>query len=229
MGRDATGTGTGTGAGNGTEADADVHALVAAALTGPAARGTLLETAALARARRDRALDVVLDDLAGRAAAGDDAAVELLLDVVHRLALARPAISSVILDAALVDDVTQATLVTVERRIGSYEGRAKFRTWLHTVARNEALMAVRRRQAEPVAEPPGASARFSSVVAGRLTIEALVDGLPEPYRQTLRLQLFDNLDYDAIAGRLEVPVGTVRSRLAKARELLRVALGNRTV
>jgi len=74
---------------------------------------------------------------------------------------------------------------------------------------------------------PESSARFSSVVVGRLAIEDVVNGLPEPYRETLRLQVFANLDYDAIAQRLDVPVGTVRSRLAKARELLRDALTSR--
>jgi RNA polymerase sigma-70 factor (ECF subfamily) len=206
--------------------DVDAPSLVAAALGGRAARAELLQTVSEGAATRDGSLDAVLDVLAARAAAGDAAATELLLEVVHRLGLARRAIGSMIFDAAVVEDVAQATLMTVERRIGSYEGRAKFRTWLHTVARNEALMALRRRQAEPVEEVPAESARFSSVVAGRLTIERLVDGLPEPYAETLRLQLFDNLDYDAIATRLGIPVGTVRSRLAKARDLLKAALAD---
>ncbi|HVL04765.1 MAG TPA: sigma-70 family RNA polymerase sigma factor [Acidimicrobiales bacterium] len=215
------------GSGGGDRHPEELRGLVTAALTGGAAWARLLEVAALGWASRDGTLDVVLDDLAARAAAGDDGATELVLEIVHRLGLARPAITSVILDSALVDDAAQATLVTVERRIGSFEGRARFRTWLHTVARNEALMAVRRRQDEPVEELPATAARFSSVVAGRLTIEALVDTLAEPYRETLRLQLYDNLDYHGIARRLGVPVGTVRSRLAKARDLLRAALAER--
>lgn len=198
--------------------------LVDAALSGHAGRARLFEAAAEARARRSPELDELLDELATRAASGDDAALELVLELVHRLGLARPAISSVVADASRVDDLAQTTLMTVERRIGSYEGRAKFRTWLHTVARNEALMSLRRRQAEPVEEIPATGARFSSVVAGRMTIERIVDSLPEPYRETLRLQLFDSLEYDAIAERLGVPVGTVRSRLAKARKLLRSML-----
>lgn len=205
----------------------DTGALVSAALDGPAARAELLTWAAAARARRDPAFDDAFDELGRRAAAGDEAAIELVLECVHRLGLARPAIASIVFDPAAVDDIAQETLVTVERRISSYEGRAKLRTWLHTVARNQALMALRRRQAEPVEDVPGDSARFSSVVIGRLTIEALVDGLPEPYRETLQLQLQAQLDYEAIAARLGVPVGTVRSRLAKARELLRVAMEQR--
>ena len=195
---------------------------------GTGARAQLLEQAAVARATKSADLDLILDDLATRAAAGSDLATELVLELVHRLGLARAVIASIIFDTGLVDDVAQMTLITIERRIGSYEGRAKFRTWMHTVARNEALMALRQRRAEPVEEVPISSARFSSVVVGRLAIEDVVNGLPEPYRETLRLQLFDNLDYDAIAARLDVPVGTVRSRLAKARELLRDALTERT-
>src|SRR5205823_11086230 len=169
---------------------------------------------------------VVLDDLARRAAGGDPRATELVLEVVHRLRLARSAITPIVTDEAAVEDVAQATLVAGERRIGSYEGRSKFRTWLFTVARNEALMAVRPRKsdAEPVAEPPASSARFSSIIAFQVTLEALVDGLAEPYRETLRLQLFENLDYANIAARLGVPVGTVRSRLAKARQQLWAAM-----
>jgi len=201
---------------------AEVAGLVSSALGGGLARAHLFEVAATGRASSDGTLDVVLDDLAGRAANGDGAATELVLELVHRLRLSRSAIAPIISDPTTADDVAQATLVAVERKIGSYEGRSKFRTWLFTVARNEALMAVRPRKsdAEPVAEPPAASARFSSIIAFRVSMEALVDGLPEPYRETLKLQVFENLDYDAIAARLGVPIGTVRSRLAKARQLL---------
>lgn len=204
--------------------------LVAAALTSSADRVELLQAATRARAARSPLLDEVLDDLALRAArdpdpASRDAAVELLLELVHRLGLVRPTVTALIMDAALVDDVAQVTLMTVERRISTFEGRSKFRTWLHTVARNTAIGELRRRQDEPMEElPEPEGARFSSMVASRLKIEALVDSLDEPYRETLRLQLFDALDYAAIAERLGVPVGTVRSRLARAKGLLKSAL-----
>ncbi|MEX2587404.1 MAG: sigma-70 family RNA polymerase sigma factor [Actinomycetota bacterium] len=201
--------------------------LVAAALQGSAGRAYLFQQAAIARAERDELLDQVLDEMAGRAAAGDDTALEALLELVHRLGLHRPAITALILDAAAVDDVAQLTLVAVERHIRSFQGRSKFRTWLHSVARNEALMTLRRRSDEPVEVLPEALGRFSSVVVGRIRIEAAVDSLPEPYASTLRLQLFDSLDYEAIARRLDVPVGTVRSRLAKAKELFREVLCER--
>lgn len=191
-----------------------------------AARAELLEKAALSRASRTADLDSILDDLAVKAGRGNDVALELLLELVHRLRLARPAITALIMDNALVDDVAQSALMTIERKIGTYESRAKFRTWLHSVARNEALMALRRRQALPVdtQDLPDTPTRFSSMVAGRQTIKAIIDGLPDPYRETLSLQVYEDLDYDAIAGRLDVPVGTIRSRLAKAKELMRKSL-----
>lgn len=206
------------------EKDLSAREYVTAGLTGGAGWAQLVEIAVVARAERDPLLDQVLDDLAGRAGAGDEAALELLLELVHRLGLHRPAITSVIMDPGLVDDAAQLTLVAVERGIASFGGRSKFRTWLHSVARNEALMGLRRRRDEPVEEPPEASARFSSIVVGRMTIENLVDDLPEPYGATLRLQIFENLDYETISMRLGVPVGTVRSRLAKAKELMRQRL-----
>jgi RNA polymerase sigma-70 factor (ECF subfamily) len=200
-------------------------ALLSEALAGsPSARAELLETAATLRAARKEELDVILDDLARRAAGDDEVALEMLLELVHRLGLARPAITSLIMDSGQVDDIAQLSLMAVERRIGQYEGRSKFRTWLWTVARNETLMSLRRRQALPMEEMPESSARFSSMVAGRQTIKAIIEGLPDPYRETLSLQLYGDLDYDAIAGRLGVPVGTVRSRLAKAKDLLRSSL-----
>jgi RNA polymerase sigma-70 factor (ECF subfamily) len=204
--------------------DESVAELVTAALAGGSSRARLLEVAASSRSSRSSDLDLILDELAPRAASGDDASLELLLDLVHRLGLARSAIVPVVNDASAVDDVAQTTLMAVERSISSFAGKAKFRTWLFSVARNEALMSVRPRRAEPIAEPPETSARFSTVVAFRITMEALVDGLDEPYRETMRLQVFENLGYDEIASRLGIPVGTVRSRLAKARDLLWIAM-----
>jgi len=204
--------------------DETVAGLVTGALAGGVSRARLFEVATAGRTSRSAVLDEILDDLAARAAAGDERSLELVLELVHRLALARGAITPIVTDASAVDDVAQTTLMAVERGISSFSGQSKFRTWLFTVARNEALMAVRPRRADPIAEPPEKGVRFSTVVAFRITMEALVDSLAEPYRETMWLQVFDNLGYEEIAARLGVPVGTVRSRLAKARDLLWTAM-----
>lgn len=189
--------------------------------TGPAC----CADAATSRVADKPRLDDLLDGVATRAAGGNDPALELLLELIHRLQLASGAIRSRVTDPALAEDVAQQTLIAVERNISSYGGLAHFGTWLYAVARNEALMMLRRRTPQPTGEEgPDAGVRFTSIVANRLTISDVIDSLPEPYGETLRLQLFDDLDYEAIAVRLQIPIGTVRSRLAKAKDLLRSAL-----
>mgnify|MGYP001823098773 FL=1 len=167
------------------------------------------------------------DELARDAAGGSEAAAEALLTQVHQNGLARPGVASVFAPGADADDAMAAALSAVERRIDRYEGRSAFRTWLYTVARNEALMVLRR--TKPTAEltdRPQPMGQMSSIIVNRRSIEQAIGRLPEPYGSTMRLRQFDELDYEEIAARLDVPVGTVRSRLAKARELLAEDLGS---
>ncbi len=169
--------------------------------------------------------DRVLDALALEAARGSVDVASTLLAAVHQLGLARPAITRLILDPATIDEVAQSTLVQVERNITRFESRSKFRTWLYSIARNEALMRLRRDANRPAPSEQldsivASGARMSSVIATRETVRQALEQLPEPYRQTMLLRTDDGLDYAEIAAALEVPVGTVRSRLAKARDLL---------
>jgi RNA polymerase sigma-70 factor, ECF subfamily len=217
------------GAGDFTRGEGEsLETLIDAALSGAYTdRARLLTFAATSRSADKEGFDELLDGVALRAGGGDEAALQLLLELVHGLHLADAAIRSRVFDAALADDVAQQTLIAVESHIGSYGGLAHFRTWLYAVARNESLMMLRKRIPEPTAEPrPAVVGRFTSIVVNKMTISDIIRGLPAPYGETLGLQIFDDLDYDAIATRLQIPVGTVRSRLAKGKELLREALVN---
>ena len=204
----------------------DLSELIDAAVSGAYSdRARLLTFAATSRSADKEGFDELLDSLALRAGGGSETALELLLELVHGLHLADGAIRSRVSDAALADDVAQQTLIAVESHISSYGGLAHFRTWLYAVARNESLMMLRKRVPEPTAElQPRAVGRFTSIVVNKMTISDIIRGLPAPYGETLGLQIFDDLDYEAIAARLQVPLGTVRSRLAKGKELLREAL-----
>ena len=178
-------------------------------------------------ARGDAAdFHLTVDRLARDAAGGSETAGEALLTLVHQYGLARPGVASVFAPGADADDAMAAALSAVERRIDRYEGRSAFRTWLYTVARNEALMVLRR--TKPTAEltdQPHPMGQMSSIIVNRRSIEQAIDRLPKPYGATMKLRQFDELEYEEIATRLDVPVGTVRSRLAKARELLARDLG----
>jgi RNA polymerase sigma-70 factor (ECF subfamily) len=176
--------------------------------------------------------DEVLDAIALVAATGAPLAVNLLVTLVHRHRLADRAVARVLIDPADIDDAVQLALIAVVESVRTFEGRARFRTWLFRVARNEALMLLRRKQRGP--EPMGHAAeidgavevgsgfvnRLSSAVAGRLSIEAMLAELPEHYREPLRLRELEQLEYAEIADRLGLPIGTVRSRIARAREQL---------
>lgn len=85
----------------------------------------------------------LLDDLAAAAAAGDTDAVETLAWAVHRFGLALPAIRQYLLRQVDIDAAEQRTLIAVTYRIRSFRGDARFTTWLHRVAANEAKQVIR--------------------------------------------------------------------------------------
>lgn len=168
----------------------------------------------------------MLDELAAQGAAGSSPATEVLLELVHRHRVAHPAITSLLIDPADIADAAQLTLIAVMERIAQFEGRSRFQTWVRSVARNEALQLLRRKQrkSEPVSdavpERAAFTRRLSSVVADEMAVQQAIARIPEPFREALVLREFDQLGYDEIAARLDVPIGTVRSRIARAREHL---------
>lgn len=187
------------------------------------------------RHRLDRdwaALEVVLGPVARRAAEGDRGALGLLLGLVDGHALAHGAIRRVLVAEHEVEEAAQEVLVTLARRIDRFEGRSRFTTWLWTVARNEARMLVRRgaRHAAPrddldVAIPAGVR-RMSSIIATRATLEDAIAALPDEFREALVLREVEQLSYDEIAARLDVPMGTVKSRIRRGRERVAESLAS---
>jgi RNA polymerase sigma-70 factor (ECF subfamily) len=171
-------------------------------------------------------------DLARAAAGGDRAALEVLLDrhTARVYALCRRVLGSH--HDAL--DATQEALISVTRSIARFDGRSAFTTWLYRVATNAALDEARRRGRRPrpvetVAEPAGGVTSGASTpaeaVEARLDIDAALAELPEDYRVAVVLRDLCDLDYAEIAAVLDVPPGTVRSRISRGRAALATALG----
>ncbi|MEL6894047.1 MAG: sigma-70 family RNA polymerase sigma factor, partial [Actinomycetota bacterium] len=124
-----------------------------------------------------------------------------------------------------IEETEQSALAVVAVKVGQYRHTARFTTWLHQVASNEAKMLIRARDRRPssaVEEPPVAPfvARLSTMLADRDVIERAFSTLPDDFRRALELREIDGLDYEEIAADLDVPVGTVRSRLSRGRALL---------
>lgn len=127
--------------------------------------------------------------------------------------------------APLVEDLAQETFLRVFRALGAWtpDGPARLSTWILTIAARLALdeLAKRRPEAALVdaAVPPEAEAR----ALGR-AIERAVLALPPDFRAVFLLREYHELDYDEIARALELDLGTVKSRLSRARAALRLAL-----
>jgi RNA polymerase sigma-70 factor (ECF subfamily) len=132
-------------------------------------------------------------------------------------------------------DATQEAMIAVARGIGRFDGRSAFTTWLYRVATNAALDEGRRkaRRPRPVDvvhdSPTGVPATASpeDVVGARVDVDAALRELPEEFRVAVVLRDLCDLDYAEIAEVLDVPPGTVRSRIARGRAALAGILGNR--
>jgi RNA polymerase sigma-70 factor (ECF subfamily) len=162
-------------------------------------------------------------ELADAARSGDRRALDTLLErhaeQIHRIC------RRVLVDAEDARDATQEALVAVARGIGRYDGRAQFTTWMYRVATNAALDEARRRRRRPqpvdqVPEPAGPSDDVAKTVTDRIVIEAALGALAPDYRATIALREITGLEYAEIAQVLDIPIGTVRSRIARARAML---------
>jgi len=172
-----------------------------------------------------------LDELARLAAAGDrDALDQLLAEVQPRV---RRICGRMLLFPEDAEEAAQDALLLVATKIGGFEGRSRFTTWLHAVASNSARATYRtlkRRSAERLTDelPAHADPRTTSVIAGsRLDLlEALeVIGSERPELvEPLVLRDVQELDYNEIAALLDVPLGTVKSRIHAARTAVRPLL-----
>ena len=125
-----------------------------------------------------------------------------------------------------VEDLVQETFVRVLRALPRFDpaGPASLSTWMLTIATRLALNELRRREHEPLeVEPAGEQRTDANAERHRLgaAIAEGVAGLPEAQRAVFVLREFHDLDYAEIASVLELDVGTVKSRLARARAVMR--------
>ena len=128
-------------------------------------------------------------------------------------------------------DAAQESFLKAYRSLRTFRGDAAFSTWLHRIAVNAALDAVRRRApASPPPVDPGMSvdplADRAERVEARERIQRAISALPTEQRVVVTLRDVQGWSYEEIAFITEIPVGTVRSRLARGREALRVALAD---
>ena len=169
--------------------------------------------------------------LARRAADGDRAALDELLRVIEPRVLRQ--VSRFLPHRQDAEEATQDVLLKVATRIGTFEGRSRFSTWLHEVTANQARQtyrSLRRRAAESTTDVPveRPDPRTTSVIAGsRLDLLDALERLETEHPDLVRafvLRDLSDLEYADIARLLDVPVGTVKARIHHARRYVRESL-----
>jgi RNA polymerase sigma-70 factor (ECF subfamily) len=183
-------------------------------------------------------LDRSDEQLVEAARRGDAAAMDTLLrrhyDRVH--AVCRR-IAGTTRDA---DDAAQEAMIRIVRNLDRFDGRSSFGTWAYRIATNTSLDELRKRKRRPQLHvvgddrddaPPEPTDERSHLeidgVADRLSIDEALAELPDEFRAAVVMRDVGDLDYAEIAVELGVPVGTVKSRIARGRKLLVTHLGNR--
>ena len=175
-------------------------------------------------------------ELVAAAQAGDTAALDTLLRRHH------PRLRTLCLrltgDPTDADDACQEALLALAKGLASFDGRAAFATWAYRVTTNTCLDELRRRRRRPVPGLPDddvdsvagtrdAGPDTADAVVERTDIDAALAGLAPEFRAAVVLRDLCQLSYSEIADALGVPVGTVRSRIARGRAaLLPVLAGN---
>lgn len=131
----------------------------------------------------------------------------------------------VLRDRDLAEDVFQQVFTEVWRRGAAFDpGRGSLTTWVLTIARSRAIDELRRRRAQPLdpAELPEPAAPAPQDAAiERWRMAHFLSRLPEEERELLRLRFYAELTQTEIAARLDVPLGTVKSRMVRGLERLR--------
>ncbi len=177
--------------------------------------------------------------LVERAVAGDQRAYELLV-IKYQRRIER-LIARMVRDVDLVQDIAQETFIRAWRALHQFRGDAQFYTWLYRIAVNTAKKTLLELKRDPVlveaALQPSSDDDETSRRENELTSEstpeselaareiaaavnAAMEALPEELRQAVTLREIEGLSYEEIAEAMNCPIGTVRSRIFRAREAI---------
>ena len=176
--------------------------------------------------------DVGDDELAAAASNGDRDALDLLLR--RHAGLVHGVCRRVLANAEDALDAAQDALVAIARGIDSFDGRAKFTTWCYRVAMNAALDEARRQVRRPmpvetVVESRGQGPSLDETVVDQLVIDRALSHLSVEHRAAVALRDLLGMDYAEIASVLNIPPGTVRSRIARGRAALADQLADSSI
>tara|TARA_Y100000768_G_C23707170_1_gene554105 strand:+ start:91 stop:681 length:591 start_codon:yes stop_codon:yes gene_type:complete len=142
-------------------------------------------------------------------------------------------------DFEISQDIVQDTMVKLYQKKHYYKEINKFSTWLYTIAKNLAFTEFRKKKQRKVtlfsqinkddkpydvpAKQPDIDQEIESEITNRI-IRKAINGLPEKFKEVVNMRDIDGLSYEEISCIIEVPIGTVKSRINRARLQLQVEL-----
>lgn len=181
--------------------------------------------------------------LVERTLAGDQRAFELLVIKYQRRV--ERLIARMVRDVDLVPDLAQETFIRAYRALHQFRGDAQFYTWLYRIAVNTAKKALLEMRRDPVVpdaalrgsddedetfrpeiEPSTNETPETELAAKEIArvVNEAMDALPEDLRQAVVLREIEGMSYEDIAQVMGCPIGTVRSRIFRAREAISARL-----
>jgi RNA polymerase sigma-70 factor (ECF subfamily) len=184
---------------------------------------------------KDEQLKISDDQLVARVQKGDKRAFDLLV-LKHQFKV-HAIVSKYVKDYDEVNDVVQEAFIKAYRALEAFRGESAFYTWLYRIAVNTSKNYLLARNRRPPsfdvdlgdAENAELSSQLQNLdspdnILSRNELETVIDvaikGLPADLRNALILREFEDLSYEQIADIMDCPVGTVRSRIFRAREAL---------
>ena len=178
--------------------------------------------------------------LVERTVAGDQKAFELLV-IKYQRRIER-LIGRMVRDVDLVEDIAQETFIRAYRALAQFRGDAQFYTWLYRIAVNTAKKALMDLKRDPLVSESAlrggsddedetsaveneltSSETPETILAAKeiaATVNSAMEALPEELRQAVTLREIEGLSYEEIAEVMNCPIGTVRSRIFRAREAI---------
>ena len=176
--------------------------------------------------------------LVERTVAGDQRAFELLVMKYQRRV--QRLIGRMVRDVDLVEDIAQETFIRAYKALHQFRGDAQFYTWLYRIAVNTAKKSLMDLKRDPTisesffkkddddetnspGKEPMSDETPESVFAAKeiaTVVNAAIADLPQDLRQAVTLREIDGLSYEEISAVMSCPIGTVRSRIFRAREAI---------
>jgi RNA polymerase sigma-70 factor (ECF subfamily) len=174
---------------------------------------------------------------------GDKRAFEMLV-VKYQRRIER-LIARMVRDVDLVPDIAQETFIRAYRALPQFRGESAFYTWLYRIAVNTAKKALMELKRDPLISESAFASREDDDETSRVenelsdgetpdavlaskeiaaTVNAAIEALSEDLRQAITLREIEGLSYEEIAAVMNCPIGTVRSRIFRAREAIALRL-----